>query len=180
MTNTSIGNATGEGVISLGTQVWNIADGFTKIKILRLLIEMDLHETIAMFGKKDMEDQIPDEEIPYRRVEAFERMIFTLNQLIGNCRFSIERGADEKTISGMFERIDQVERVADGIASHCINDVTKEDNLKINDKHFRICFDILRSIKDELNFPINRAGLIFRQSDEMDLDKIMNDIVEGG
>ena len=97
-----------------------------------------------------------------------------------NCRFSIEKGADEKTIAGMIERIDQVETVADGIASKFINDITKEDELKINENHFRICFDILRAIKDELNFPINRAGLIFRQSDEMDLDKMMNDIIEGG
>lgn len=177
---TSIGNATGENVISLGTQAWNIADGFTKIKILRLLIELDLHETIAMFGKKDMEEQFNNEDLPYRRVEAFERMLFCLRQLIGNCRFSIEKGEDEKTISGMIERIDNVESVADGIASQFVNDVTKETELKVNEDHFRKCFDVLRSIKDELNFPINRAGLIFRQSDEMDLDKIMNDIIEGG
>jgi len=177
---TSIGNASGEQVVSLGTQAWNIADGFTKIKILRLLIELDLHETIAMFGKKDMEEQIDNSYIPYRRVEAFERMIFALKQLIGNCRFSIEKGADEKTIAGMIERIDQVEAVSDGVASQFINDITKEDDLRINEDHFKRCFNILRSIKDELNFPINRAGLIFRQSDEMDLDKIMNDIIEGG
>jgi hypothetical protein len=177
---TSIGNASGENVISLGTQAWNIADGFTKIKILRLLIELDLHETIAMFGKKDMEEQTDPTNIPYRRVEAFERMIFSLKQLIGNCRFSIEKGADEKTIAGMIERIEQVDAVAGGVASSFVNDVTKEESLRINEDHFKNCFNILRSIKDELNFPINRAGLIFRQSDEMDLDKIMNDIIEGG
>lgn len=177
---TNIGKSSGEDVISLGTQAWNIADGFTKIKILRLLIELDLHETIAMFGKKDMEEQVPLDNLPYRRVEAFERMLFCLRQLIGNCRFSIEKGDDEKTITGMIERIDNVETVGDGIANEFINDITKETHLKINEDHFRKCFNILRSIKDELNFPINRAGLIFRQSDEMDLDKIMNDIVEGG
>lgn len=180
MSATSFGKSSGEDVISLGTQAWNIADGFTKIKILRLLIELDLHETIAMFGKKDMEEHLEIDEIPYRRVEAFQRMIFCLRQLIGNCRFSIEKGADEKTIAGMIERIDQVENVGDGISDTFINDVTKESELRINEVHFRKCFDILRSIKDELNFPINRAGLIFRQSDEMDLDKIMNDIIEGG
>lgn len=176
----SSGKGDGEDVISLGTQTWNIADGFTKIKILRLLIEIDLHETIAMFGKKDTEEQVSNDELPYRRVEAFERIIFCLKQLIGNCRFSIEKGVDEKIISEMLIRIEQVEKVSDGIASNYINDVTKEETLKINDDHFKRCFNILRLIKDELNFPLNRGGLIFRQSDEMDLDKIMNDIVEGG
>jgi hypothetical protein len=177
---TSFGKSSGEDVISLGTQAWNIADGFTKIKILRILIEIDLHETIAMFGKKDMEEQTPYAEIPYRRVEAFERMLFSLKQLIGNCRFSIEKGVDEKTIAGLINRIDQVEEVADGIASEFINDVTKEDELRINEVHFRNCFNILRAVKDELNFPINRAGLIFRRTDEIDLDKIMADIEQGG
>jgi hypothetical protein len=178
--NTSIGNASGEGVVSLGTQAWNIADGYTKIKILRLLIQLDVDEEIAMFGRKDDGDQVPDEMINQRRVESFEKMIFHLRQLIGNCRFSIEKGDDEKTVSAFMERLNNVENVANGIADWKINDVTKENSLVINYEHFRSCFDILRSIKDELNFPINRAGLIFRQSDEIDLDKIMADIEQGG
>ena len=61
-----------------------------------------------------------------------------------------------------------------------INDVTKEDQLRVNEPHFKKCFDILQHIKDELNFPVNRAGLIFRQGEELDLDAIMRTIEEGG
>lgn len=177
---TSIGNASGEGVVSLGTQAWNIADGFTKIKILRLLIQLDLYEEIAMFGKKDMDEQVPNSEIAYRRVEGFDRLLFTLKQLIGNCKFSIEKGDDEKLVKMLNERIGVVEEYADGIADQQFNDITKESKIVINEEHFQNCLKVLKSIKDELNFPINRAGLIFRQSDEMDLDKIMQDIVQGG
>jgi hypothetical protein len=177
---TSIGQAGGEGVVSLGTQAWNIADGYTKIKILRLLIQLDVDEEIAMFGRKDDGDIIPPDMVNQRRVESFEKMIFHLRQLIGNCRFSIEKGNDEVIVAGFIERLENVENVANGIADWKINDVTKENTLDINDEHFRKCFDVMRSIKDELNFPVNRAGLIFRQSDEMDLDKIMNDIIQGG
>jgi len=173
-------NASGEGAISLGTQAWNIADGFTKIKILRLLIQLDIDEEIAMFGRKDENDAIPPEMINERRVEFFEKMIFHLRQLIGNCKFSIEKGADEKIVQGFMERLEEVEKVANGIADVKIDDVRKERNVEINHEHFMTCFNILRKIKDELNFPLNRASLIFRQSDEMDLDKIMKDIVEGG
>lgn len=177
---TSIGKADGEGVISLGSQAWNIADGFTKIKILRLLIELDLDETIAMFGKKDLEEQIPENEISYRRVDAFNRVLFVLDQLIGNCKFAIEKGDDEKKLEIFKRRLENVEEVSDGIADYLINDVTKETELRINEGHFKKCSNILREIKNELNFPINRAGLIFKASDEMDLDKIMNEIVMGG
>jgi hypothetical protein len=178
---TSIGKSSGENEISVGTQAWNIADGYTKIKILRLLIQLDIDEEIAMFGRKDNEEQVMDESIPYKRVEGFEKFIFHLRQLIGNCKFAIEKGNyDEKIISNFIERIDNVEAVSDGIASLMINDVTKEEQLRINHEHFKKCFNVLQSIKDELNFPINRAGLIFRQGEEMDLDEIMRTVEEGG
>lgn len=174
-------NAGGDGVISLGSQAWNIADGFTKIKILRLLIQLDIDEEIAMFGKNNDNEIIPYEQLPQRRVEAFDKMTFHLKQLIGNCRFALEKGSiDEEIVTLMLKRIDVVESYSNGLADWMTNDVTKENVLVINEIHFKKCFDVLRSIKDELNFPINRAGLIFKQSDEIDLDKIMKDIVEGG
>jgi len=169
----------GEEAVSVGTQAWNIADGFTKIKILRLLIQLDIDEEIALFGRKDELDQTPYEEVPYKRVEGFEKFIFHLKQLIGNCKFSIERGLDEKIIDQFIERIDNVEKVADGIADNFVNDVTKETQLKIHEDHFKRCFDTLQLIKNELNFPINRAGLIFRQGEELDLDEIMRTIEQG-
>ena len=168
-----------EEAIGLGTQAWNIADGFTKIKILRLIIQLDLDEELAMFGRKDDQDQTPYDEIPYKRVEAFEKFIFHLRQLIGNCKFAIEKGLDERIIVQFEGRIDQVDAVGDGIASQFFNDVTKENSLTINEDHFKKCFKILQNVKDELNFPVNRAGLIFRQSEELDLDAIMRSIEDG-
>jgi hypothetical protein len=175
----SIGKSSGEDVVSVGTQAWNIADGFTKIKILRLIIQLDIDEEIALFGKKD-EQEVEYEQISYKRVEGFEKFIFHLKQLIGNCKFSIEKGVDEKIIDDFLHRIENVEKVADGIADHFTNNVTKETELKINEEHFRRCFYILQTIKDQLNFPINRAGLIFRQGEELDLDAVMRTIEEGG
>jgi len=177
---TSVGKASGEDAIGLGTQAWNIADGFTKIKILRLIIQLDLDEEIAKFGRKDEQEDIPNEFIPHRRVEYFQKFIFHLKQLIGNCKFAIEKGYDEKLIKYYEGRIDEVEEVSDGIASNFVNQVTKEEELRINEKHFKVCFKVLQEIKDDLNFPVNRAGLIFRQGDELDLDAVMRSIEDGG
>jgi len=147
---------------------------------LRLIIQLDLDEEIAKFGRKDEQEDIPNEFIPHRRVEYFQKMIFHLKQLIGNCKFAIEKGFDEKLIAEYESRIEQVDDVSDGIASTFINEVTKEEDLKINEAHFKVCFKVLQGIKDELNFPINRAGLIFRQGDELDLDAIMRSVEDGG
>lgn len=170
---------TGENVVGLESQTWNIADGYTKIKILRLIIQLDLDEEIAKFGKKDDLDDVPDAEIPYKRTEAFDKMLFHLNQLIGNCKFAIEKGIDEMILLQLIGRINEVEKVDDGIASTVINAVTNEEQLTINEKHFKVCFDTLTEIKTELMFVLNRAGLIFRQGEELDLDAVMRSIEEG-
>jgi hypothetical protein len=172
-------SASGEGIITLGQDTWNIADGFTKIKILRLLIEIDLYETIAQFGKKDLEEQIEIDTLADKRYEALERVLFDLKQLIGNCRFSIDEKKDKEIVSSFISRLQEVENVMSGVATEFTNQVTHERILVINENHFKKCFDILRNVKDELNFSINRAGLIFRQNENVDLDKIMHDIIEG-
>ena len=55
------------------------------------------YEIIAMFGAKDMDDpNLTYEAIPYKRVEGLNRMLFSLRQLIGNCRFSIDDKKDRE------------------------------------------------------------------------------------
>ena len=178
MANTSIGKASGDGVISPSSEVWNISDGFMKIKVLRLMIQLDLDETIATFGRKDMEEFIDVRTITQRRIEALHRMVFGLRQLIGNCKFTIEN-KDQKTFDKLMKRIWQVQRVIGGISFIIKNDVTKEDVEVIDEYHFRKCLNILRDIKDEINVPINKAGLIFRKTDEVNLDDLMRNVIEG-
>ena len=179
---TSVGKASGENLVSLGTDAWNFADGFTKIKILKILIEVDLLEVFSKYGYQNIDDYatVDVQSLPRIRVEALDRYVFAMKQLIGNCRFSINDRKDKEIMNQYIERLNNVEDVLDGIATICTNALTKEDEMVINEEHFMNCFRIIKSIKDELNFPLNRAGLIFRQSDEIDLDKMMRGIIEGG
>lgn len=178
MTNASIGTA--DKVFREKEQdAWNIADGFTKIKILRQLINLDRYENLAMFGKQELEDMPDPSDIPYKRVEGMERLIFELKQVIGNCKFSIEKN-DMKTLDSLIKRIENVEIVINGIATLKRDFVKNEDILEINEEHFKLCFQIIRCVKDELNVLMNRAGLIFKLNDVQDIDEILNDIAEGG
>ena len=176
-------NFTSEGSddISLSSEAWNVAEGYTKIKILRLLILLDKYDTIAQFGTEEVDQDIMlnENQLAKRRIEAISRFISVMKQLMGNVRFALRRG-DIKKITDYTRRINQVEEVAEGIFSVSTNDLTKEEEVIIDEEHFRICLKVLQSVKDELNFQINSAGLIFKVSDEMDLDKIMGDIVSGG
>jgi len=170
--------ASGEGVIAGETTSWNIADGFTKINVLKILIEINLFEIMAKFGKQNLEEEVNPHEIPYRRVDGFDRMIFALRQIISNCMFQIETEDIEK-VKALVERIDLVESFSDAIANTLKNDVTKETELRINEAHFMRCLDILSDIKEQLHKYLNKAGLIFRKGEETDLDEFMKSVYEG-
>lgn len=177
MTNTSIGS--GERVFNKETDAWNIADGYTKIKILRPLINLDRYENLAMFGKQELEDIIDPQDVPYKRVEGMDRLIFELKQVIGNCKFSIEKLSATR-LDALIERIDNVEKVMDGIAELKKDYIRNEDILEINEEHFKVCFKIIRAVKDELNFLLNEAGLIFKLNDSVDIDDMLDTIAETG
>lgn len=171
----------GEDGVSLGTDAWNVADGFTKIKILRQMIMLDRWETIAQFGTEEVDEDraYDDNQIKKRRVEGLERFVSTLKQLIGNTRFAM-RKQDAELMAGFTERIEELEKYLAEIYTMKEDPVDKTERFEINEDLFKIIFEILQSIKNEINTPLNTAGLIFRPTEEVDLDKIMNDIIEGG
>lgn len=172
-----------DSVESLGTEAWNVADGYTKLKILRQLIQLDRFENIAIYGTEDMDSPT---DLPYdlnklnmRRAEALNRMLTTLQQLIGNVKFAIKKDNQWK-VEVFIERLENIEEVIEDISEIDEDLVNHEIIIEINEEHFKNCLKILRQIKTDLNFPINEAGLIFKQSDEVDLEALMKDIVEGG
>ena len=169
------------GEISMGTDAWNVADGYTQLKILRQLIMLDRWDTIAQFGTEEIdEDNIfSDNQIKKRRVEALQRFHSTIKQLLGNVKFAMKR-EDHKTIDLMIERINTTEEYLQSCFTIKEDQISHDDLFSINEKLFKNILDILEVVKDDLNTPLNNAGLIFRPTEEVDLDKIMNDIVMGG
>ena len=180
---TYFGQASGNQQLNPSSQsdTWNIADGYVKIKILKLVIEVDLYETIAYFGQKDLDENnsLPEKVINYKRVEAMTRLLFCLKQLLGNCYFSV-LVEDRYKLKFFTQRLDNIENVLSGIADEVYNDLTKETEIKINENHFRTCLKSLQEIKNDINVILNNAGLIFRKSDNTSIDDIMKQIVEGG
>ena len=169
-------------IISTGTsEAWNVAQGYVHIKILRLLIQLDRYDLIAQFGTEEMDQEfnLDQSEINKRRIEGLQRFISTLNQLIGNVGFAIKKEDDPK-LKGFVNRLKNVENVMPHLFAEEEDQVSHRKTLIIDEELFCKCLKIVKEIKDALNTPINKAGLIFRESDDIDLDKIMKDIIEGG
>lgn len=168
-------------VISLGSEAWNVADGYTKLKILKQLVLLDNYEIISQFGTEKMdEDLLIDENmITKRRIEAINRFVATLKQLLGNVKFALKKPAHTR-IEFYLKRIALVEEYLPHVSYNYENMVTHELDFKIHEGLFKDCLEIMQKIKAEINVPINQAGLIFKETEEVDIDKIMNNIIEGG
>lgn len=167
--------------MSLGSDAWNVADGYTKLKILKQLIYLDRYENIALYGTDDIdEDMGLDQNVLNKRREtALLRYISTLRQLLGNVKFAI-RVDDHLKIKVFQSDIDEVEQYVGGVSYNETNQISHETILVINEEHMRNLVTVLQQIKNDINVPINKAGLIFKGSDEIDLDKIMAEIEAGG
>ena len=170
-----------EGSMSLGSDAWNVADGYTKIKILKQLIFLDRYENIALYGTDDIDEEgfYDQNSLSKRRENALMRYISTLRQLLGNVKFAI-RVDDHAKIKQFISEIEEVEKYIDGLTTIEVNQINHETRLISNENHMNNCISVLQTIKDEINVPINKAGLIFKGSDEIDLDKIMAEIEAGG
>lgn len=169
------------GDINLGSDAWNVADGYTKLKILRQLIMLDRYDTVAQFGTEDLGDGngFDSNMINQRRVEALQRFHSTIKQLLGNVLFAIRSG-DKVTVQLLVNRIDNIAEFIPKSFKIKEDAVSHDDIFEVNEDLFKKLLEILQEVKDKINTPLNNAGLIFRPSEEVDLDKIMSEIVEGG
>ncbi len=169
------------GEINLGTDTWNVADGYTKLKILRQLIMLDRWETTAQFGTEEIdEDNIyNNNQIKKRRVEGLERLHSTIKQLLSNVLFSMKKD-DVTKIKDLIGRVDSAGEFIPKMFDEKEDVINHEITFEINEELFKKILEILSDVKEKLNTPLNNAGLIFRPSEEVDLDKIMGNIIESG
>lgn len=170
-----------DGSMSLGSDAWNVADGYTKLKILKQLIYLDRYENIALYGTDDIDEDLEFDQnsLNKRRETALLRYLSTLRQLLGNVKFAI-RVEDHPKIKVFQLDIDEVEKYVGGVSYTETNQISNETFLMINEEHMKNLVTVLQQIKNDINVPINKAGLIFKGSDEIDLDKIMAEIEAGG
>lgn len=166
--------------IETGDEIWNISAGYVNIKILKLLVEVDDLETISQYGTKMIDEVVPEELKTERRIESLLRLKDKLIQLVGNVAFEVKKNEDKETLNGLRSDLLFLEPMLKATNHESINSVTHMRKTMINEVYFVICLRELQRIKEALNEPINNANIIFRNSGEIELDDIINDIVASG
>jgi len=137
------------GEINLGTDTWNVADGYTKLKILRQLIMLDRWETTAQFGTEEIdEDNIyNNNQIKKRRVEGLERLHSTIKQLLSNVLFSMKKD-DVTKIKDLIGRVDSAGEFIPKMFDEKEDVINHEITFEINEELFKKILEILSDVKE--------------------------------
>jgi len=170
-----------DGGVHTGTEAWNIAQYYTGFSIAVPLRELNELEDIARFGTLRMDDDIimSDDRIEKRRADALQRYWNKLKQIILDTIFKVKH-KDKKEAQEIYDRVVDCAKYFDALLEVREDAINHDDKIILNEKFFALIIDYLNARKREYLYVLDRTGLIFRETDEVDLDKLSSDFVHGG
>lgn len=170
-----------EGGVHTGTEAWNIAQYFTGYSIALPLKELNELEDVARFGSLKLDEEIlmSDDQYDKRRAEALKRYWQKLKQIVSDTLFKVkvqDRDEAERTL----EWLENIPAFFDGLLYLKGDTVNHDDKIAVNEEFLTVLLDLIVKKKQKYLYILDRAGLIFRESDEVDLDKMTNEFIHGG
>jgi hypothetical protein len=164
------------------SETWNVAQGYTALKILKPLAEMDKLVKIAIYGAENIEESLflDSQTKVVARIEAMSRLIDSLRETIENSDFSMFKGKTKEDLQELADAVEVVAQYKDSLKKETSDTRTGVQTIEIQEKLFSECLKELRRIKQAIPKPLNENGLIFPNSDEVDLDMIKKQIIESG
>lgn len=170
-----------EGGVHTGTEAWNIAQYFTGYSIALPLKELNELEDVARFGSVKIDEDLfmSDDQFNRRRADAVKRYWQKLRQIVSDTMFKV-KSSDRENAQTIYSWLATIPEYFDGLISLKSNIVTHEDSLEVNEKFLKDLLDLLVEKKVEYLYILDRAGLIFREVDEVDLDKMTSEFIHGG
>jgi hypothetical protein len=126
-----------------------------------------------------LEEVIPENFIPQKRISGLYRFKDTLKLVFENVSFVIKKESKTK-FKDLREKLLDVESVLGSIKKTTYNHATQETTITVNEEWFTACLVVLQDIKEQLNEPINDANLIFKKGSEISLEDLEKEIILGG
>jgi len=123
------------------------------------------------------------EDIQYKyqkRLEGLQRLSFYLSLLIENTHFVIG-SAYSPMVNVWLNCIDRIRQVEYyNVYNIDQNDIAKTNEIYIEERQFYKVLKYLREVKKEYNIVLNKANLIFREGDEVNLNALQEELIRGG
>lgn len=170
-----------EGGVFTGTEAWNIAQYYTGYSIALPLKDLNDLEDIARFSAVRIDEDLLMSQDQYnkRRADAVKRYWQKLRQIVSDTLFKV-KSSDKEKAEDILNWLKLIPKYFDALLDVHTDGVTHEETIEVNEDFLIQLLDELVEKKQTYLYILDRAGLIFREVDEVDLDKMANEFVMGG
>ena len=170
----------GDEYIISETGNWNVADQYTKNKIMRPLNLCDYYEDIANFGYESIAEELINYDAPPNdliRIKALKRLISTLIRIVQNSKFALKKEGTKQEALKYKAQLEKLEKVIPKIIRLKVNQIKKTKSFIIKDHTlFQQILDSVSIIKSKINEPLNKNHLIFTDKEEFDPKKFKENL----
>lgn len=166
---------------------WNVADSFSRVKIMGPMIKSEIYEDVATYGFDSFFEELANHGVSNDelKVRGLYRLINELIRLTKNTMFAMKK---EKTREELTKIQKKLFKIKSDIFRHTyrkiINEGTRNKDIKLNEPLFSRTLEVVSKLKSDLNFPLNKNHLIFVDKQEFDpaafKNKIRDRIVNKG
>ncbi len=157
--------------------VWNDAKNYISSKVHYWLVLIDNFESLAIFGTNDIYGDVFMKDNNLRntaRIRALDRLIHAMITLIRNTKFAI-KPEDKNAFMECTKRLNKIKKFIPKLKME-VKRGRKVVELNIDETLFENMMNEIHEKIDDINVKINKAGLIFAQFDELDIDKLKENL----
>lgn len=157
--------------------IWNDSKNYVGGKIHTWLIKIDHYEELATFGFKDVESDILINNPNLQntaRLKAMKRLIHAIKTLIRNTKFAIKK-TDRDSFTEYTKRLSLIEKNLSRLKIEQKRG-SKIVSININEELFEKMMNEIDDKIDDINIKLNKASLIFAQSEDLDIDQLKENL----
>lgn len=159
-----------EGTIS-ETGNWNVADKFSKVKIMLPLAKCEFYEDLAQFGYESFIDDLVNwYKVPMDviKLKGLTRLIKELLRICKNTKFAMKKGSSKEDLIKYENQLVEINKVLPALYKYRYDQVRKTRELKLFPELFDQILNRVIEIKSKINEPLNQNDLIFVSKEEFD------------
>jgi len=163
------------------SDVWNNAKGFSTYHVLFPLIECRKLTKVCLFGVEEIGQEygLSASVLNQNKVNAMNRLCQELLQLCEDVLFIMDSKTKLK-VEACQNKLKLIANVLPAISRTNSDSRTNQTEIVLNVNHYNLCFNSLRQVLSDIKLPLNMKNLIFPAGDDLDMEKIKKDIIEGG
>jgi len=150
---------------------WNVADRFTKVKIMEPMVKCEFYEDLAQFGYESFIDELVDYyNIPMdvMKVKGLTHLIKELLKICKNVKFAMKVGKSKEELQKLEEELNILKKVLPDLYKISVDQVRKTKKIVIFPAKFELILNKVIEIKSKMNEPLNKNDLIFVSKEEFD------------